>query len=89
MTRRLRGGLDDDMGSGEVDDGVGSGKIFGGKFWQPGGVSECLLGLGFAKAAQQFIYRGTTLAMGFSDIITVVASENHSSDGCLPSSARF
>jgi hypothetical protein len=33
MVQRLQGGLDDDIGSRE---------IFGGKFWQPDGVSESL-----------------------------------------------
>jgi hypothetical protein len=49
---RLRGGLDNGTGSREVDDGAGYREIFGGKFWQPDGVSESLQGLGFAKAAQ-------------------------------------
>jgi hypothetical protein len=61
-------------------------QIFGGKFWQPNGVSESLRGLGFAETAQQFIYRGTTVATSISDVIGVVATENHSSDGPLPSS---
>jgi hypothetical protein len=52
MTQRIRGGLDDDIGSGEVHNGVGSREIFGRKFWLPDGVSESLWGLGFAKAAQ-------------------------------------
>jgi hypothetical protein len=49
-------------------------------------MSESLRGIGFAKAVQWFIYRGTTVAMVISDIIEVVATENHSSDGPLPSS---
>jgi hypothetical protein len=69
-----------------VNDGVGSREIFGGKFWQPDSVSESLRGLGFAKAMQRFIYRGTTIATGISDVIRAVATENHSSDGRLPSS---
>jgi hypothetical protein len=32
MAWRLQGGLNDDMGSGEVDDGAGSREIFGRKF---------------------------------------------------------
>jgi hypothetical protein len=42
MMRRLCGGFDDGMCSGEVDDGAGSREIFGEKFWQPDGVSENL-----------------------------------------------
>jgi hypothetical protein len=83
--RRLRGGRDDGMGSEEVDDGAGSKEIFGRKFWQADGVSESLRGLGFAKTMQQFIYRGTTVATDISDIIGAIATENHSSDGPLPS----
>jgi hypothetical protein len=52
MTQRIWGGLDDDIGSGEVHNGVGSREIFGRKFRLPDGVSERLQGLGFAKAAQ-------------------------------------
>jgi hypothetical protein len=37
-------------GSREVNDGVSSKEIFGGKFWQPDGVSESLQELGFGKA---------------------------------------
>jgi hypothetical protein len=85
---RLQGGLDDGTGSGKVDDGAGSREIFGGKFWQPDGVSESLWELGFAMAAQQFIYRGTRVATGRGDIIKTVATENRSSDGRLPSSSR-
>jgi hypothetical protein len=84
--RRLWGGLNDSMGSGEVDDGVGSKECFGRKFCQPDSVSESLRGLGVAKAAQQFIYRGTTAAVAISDVIEAVITENHSSDGPLPSS---
>jgi hypothetical protein len=51
-------------------------------------VSESLWGLGFAKAVQRFIYSGTTVAMGVSDVIRVLATENHSSDGLLPSLDR-
>jgi hypothetical protein len=85
---RLRGGHDDGMGSEEVDDGAGSKEIFGRKFWQPDGVSESLRGLGFAKTVQQFIYRGTTVATSISGVIGAIATENHSSDGPLPSSDR-
>jgi hypothetical protein len=88
MAWRLRAGLDDGTGSGEVDYGMCSRKIFGKKFWQPDGVSESLRGLGFAKATQWFIYKGTAVAMGISDIIRSVATENHSSNGLLPSSDR-
>jgi hypothetical protein len=65
---------------------VGSMEIVSRKFWQPDDVSESLCGIGFAKAVQRFIYRGTTIATVISDIIRVVANENHSSDGLLPSS---
>jgi hypothetical protein len=40
------------VGSEEVDDDVSSKEIFGGKLWQPDGVSENLWALGFAKAMQ-------------------------------------
>jgi hypothetical protein len=86
MVQRLQGGLDDDTGSEEVDDDTRSWEIFDEKFWQPHGVSESLKGLGFVKTAHWFIYRGTTVAMGISDVIKAVATENHSSDGTLPSS---
>jgi hypothetical protein len=89
MARRLRGGLNNGIGSEEVDDGAGSREIFGRKFWQPDGVSERLWGLGFAKATQRFIYRGTTVATGISDVIRVVATKNHSSEGSLRSSDRY
>jgi hypothetical protein len=85
----MQGGLNDGIGSGEVDDSTGSWEIFGGNFWQLDGVSESLWGLGFAKATQRFIYRGTTIAMTMSDIIKAVASENYNSDGRLPSSACY
>jgi hypothetical protein len=88
MVRRLWGGLDDNTGFEEVDDDAGSWEIFDEKFWQPHSVSESLRGLGFVKTAQWFIYRGTIVATGISDIIGVVATENHSSDGPLPSSDR-
>jgi hypothetical protein len=52
MARRLRVGLNDGMGSGEVNDGTGSREIVSGKFWQADGVSETLRELGFAKAVQ-------------------------------------
>jgi hypothetical protein len=84
--QRLWGGLDDGTGSGEVDVIVDSSEIFCGKFWQPDSVSESLRGLGFAKAAQRFTYRGTIVAMGISDIIMAIATENHSSDGPQQSS---
>jgi hypothetical protein len=48
-------------------------------------MSESLRGIGFAKITQQLIYRETTIAMGISDFIRVVATENHSSNGPLPS----
>jgi hypothetical protein len=86
--RRLLGGLDDGTGSREVDDGTISREIFDGKFWQSDGVSESLRGLGFAKETQQFIYRGTKVAKGISDVIRVVATENHSSNERLPSSTH-
>jgi hypothetical protein len=68
MAQRLPGGLDDGMGPGDVDDSV----------------SESLRGLEFAKATQWFIYRGATVATCITDIIGVVATENHNSDGLLP-----
>jgi hypothetical protein len=40
IARRLRGGLGDGTGSREVDNGACSREIFGGKIWQPDGVSE-------------------------------------------------
>jgi hypothetical protein len=75
-------------GSGEVDDGVGSSEFFCEKFWQLDSVSERLRRLGFTKATQRFVYRGTTVATCISDIIGAVATENHSSDGPLPSSCH-
>jgi hypothetical protein len=42
-------------------------EILGKKFWQPNDVSESLQGLGFAKATQWVIYRGTTVATSISD----------------------
>jgi hypothetical protein len=51
-------------------------------------VSESLRGLGFAKAAQRFIYRRVTIAMGTDDVSRAVATENHSCNGRLPSSGR-
>jgi hypothetical protein len=68
MAQRLQGRLDDDAGSGEVNDGAGSMEIFSGKFWQPDGMSESFQGLGFAKAIQQLIYRGTTTSRGIGVI---------------------
>jgi hypothetical protein len=62
--RRLQGGVNDGMGSGEVDDVAGSREIFGGKFWQPDDVSESLWGLGFANTVQQFIYRRIIVPTG-------------------------
>jgi hypothetical protein len=87
--RRIKG-LDHGLkqqrrGSGEVDDDADSMGIFGGKFWQPDGLSESLLGLWFANAAQRFIYRGTTTALSTGDVSHHVATEVHSSDGRLPS----
>jgi hypothetical protein len=77
MVQRLRGGL---------DDGAGCREIFGGKFLQPDSMRESHWGLVFAKVTQWFIYRGTTVAMGICDVIRAVATENHSSNGPLPSS---
>jgi hypothetical protein len=88
MVRRLWGGHDDGTGSGEVNDGVSSRENFGGKFWQPDGVSESLQGLGLAKVTQWFIYVGTTVATCISDAIRAVATKNHSSDRPLSSSDR-
>jgi hypothetical protein len=56
-----------------------------GKFWKLDSVSESLRGLEFAKVVQRFIYRVTTVTTSISDIIIVVGTENHSSDGRLPS----
>jgi hypothetical protein len=89
MVRKLQGGLDDAMSSGEVDDNAGSREIFDGKFWQPDGVSESLRGLGFTKAMQWFIYRRITVATCISDVSRVVATENHGSNRRLPSVPRF
>jgi hypothetical protein len=86
MVRRLRGGLDNSTGSGEVNDGEGCREIFGGKFWHPNGVKESLRELGFAKIVQRFIYWGTTVTTSIGEVSKVVATENHSSDGRLPSS---
>jgi hypothetical protein len=74
MAWRCQGGLKDGTDSGEVDDGAGSREIFGGKFWQPDGMSESLRRLGFANHAHQFIYRGTTVATCISDISRAVAT---------------
>jgi hypothetical protein len=78
--RRLQGGL---------DDGAGSREIFSQKFWHPDGVSESLRELRFVKVAQRFIYIGSTVAMGIGDVSRAIATENHNSDGRLPSSARW
>jgi hypothetical protein len=86
MARKLRGGLDDGTGSEEVDNNAGYREIFDRKFWQPDGVSESLRGLGFTNTMQRFIYKGTTLAMGISDVIGAITIKNHSRDGPLPSS---
>jgi hypothetical protein len=43
-------------------------------------MSENLQGLGFAKAAQQFIYKGTTSATDSGDITRHIATEDHSSN---------
>jgi hypothetical protein len=79
-TRRRRGGSE------EGDDGAGCREIFGGKFLQPDSMRESHWGLVFAKVTQWFIYRGTTIATGICDVIRAVATENHSSNGPLPSS---
>jgi hypothetical protein len=47
-------------------------------------MSESLRGLGFAKAVQWFIYRGTIAVTSIGDISRAAATENHSSDGQLP-----
>jgi hypothetical protein len=88
MVRRLRGGLNDGIGFEEVNNGPSSREIFDRKFWQPYGISESLRELGFPKAAQRFIYRGTTISMVMTDVSWAVDTENHSSDEWLPSSAR-
>jgi hypothetical protein len=46
-----------------------------------------LRGLWFPKAAQLFIYRGTTLATGVGDFTSPVAIEDHSGNGRMKSSA--
>jgi hypothetical protein len=51
-------------------------------------VSESLRGLGFAKAMQQFIYRRITVEMSIGDVNRAIATDNHSSNGQLPSSAH-
>jgi hypothetical protein len=51
------------------------------KFWQPDDVSASLRGLGFAKAAQQFIYRRITVETSITDVNRVIATDNHSSNG--------
>jgi hypothetical protein len=71
----------------EVDNGTCSKENFGGKFWQLDDASESLWRFGFVKVVQQFIYRGTTAAMGIGDISRAIATKNHSSDGRLQSSA--
>jgi hypothetical protein len=83
--QRLQGGPDDGTGSGEVDGGTGCRENFDGKFSQLDGVSESLRGLGFAKAAQRFLYSGTKVAMGISDVNRAIVTKNHSSDGPLSS----
>jgi hypothetical protein len=87
IARRLRGELNDGTGSRVVDDDAGSREIFGGKFWQPDGVSESLHGLGFEKVVQWFVYWETIVATNISDVIRAIAAENHSSNRRLPSSA--
>jgi hypothetical protein len=52
-------------------------KIFGEIFSHHGDVS-----------VQQFIYRGTTVATGTGEVSKAVATENHSSDERLLSSAH-
>jgi hypothetical protein len=74
MARRIRGGLDDGTDSGEVDDSAGSRENFDRKIWQPDVVSESLRGFEFAKAVQRFIYWGTTVTMGISDVIMAIAT---------------
>jgi hypothetical protein len=85
---RLQGGFNNEMYSRAIDDSADSREIFDGKFWQPDGVSESLRRLGFAKTTQQFIYRRITVAMGISDVNRAIATENHSSNRRLPSSAH-
>jgi hypothetical protein len=72
----------------ELEDSAGSREVFDVRFWQPDGVSESLQGLGFAKAVQWFICRGTTSTTDKGDISRPIATD-HSSDGWLPSSARW
>jgi hypothetical protein len=40
-------------------------------------MSESLRGLGFAKAAQRFIYMGTIVVKGISDISRVIVTVIH------------
>jgi hypothetical protein len=63
------------------------GKFLAGNFWQPCAMSESFRGLGFAKVAQQFIYRRITVATDIDDVSRAVAIENHSSNGRVPSAA--
>jgi hypothetical protein len=76
MVQRLQGELDNGTGPREVNDDAGSREFFDGKFWQPNGVSESIQGLGFAKAAQWFIYRRITVATGIGDVSEAVATES-------------
>jgi hypothetical protein len=85
---RLQGGFDNDMYSRAIDDSADSREIFDKKFWQPDGVCESLQRLGFAKTTQRIIYRRITVATGISDVHRAIATENHSSNRRLPSSAH-
>jgi hypothetical protein len=88
IVQRLRGALDDSVGSREVDDGAGSREVFSEKFWQPDNVSESLRGLGFVKVTERFIYRGTISSTGTGDVSRPIATKDHSSDRLLPPSAH-
>jgi hypothetical protein len=77
MTRWLQGGLDVSASFGEVNNGAGYGEIFDRKCWHPDGVSKNLRGLGFAKDAEWFIYKGTTSSTGTCDVTKPVATEDH------------
>jgi hypothetical protein len=62
--------------------------VFGGKFWQPSGMSENLRGLGFSKGVQRFIYRGTTTATNAGDVTRPIATEDHNGNWWMVSSAH-
>jgi hypothetical protein len=85
MAWRLQGGLDDVtrlLGGQRLRGLQGN---FGGKFRQSDDMVESLRGLEFTNVVQWFMYGGTIVATDISDAIRAVATENHSSNGPLPS----